>query len=93
MVDEVDYIQEKSFGELVPEVFLDHTRDGLVEIIARMRDRDAIGGLILGGTELALILGEPVLRSNVTSPAQRKRRAALETRRARDERLAGRRET
>ena len=57
--DEREYIHEKYFGELVPGVFDDQTRDGLVEIIARVRDRDAIDGLILGGTELALILIEP----------------------------------
>lgn len=57
--DEREYIHEKYFGELVPGVFDDQTRDGLVEIIARVRDRDAIDGLILGGTELALMLIEP----------------------------------
>jgi len=58
-VDERELIHAKYFGELVGGVFLDETRDGLVAIIARMRDRDAIDGLILGGTELALILREP----------------------------------
>jgi aspartate racemase len=57
--DEREYIHAKYFGEFVRGVFLDQTRDGLVEIIARMRDRDAIDGLILGGTELSLILTEP----------------------------------
>jgi aspartate racemase len=56
--DEQDYIHEKYFGELVRGVFLDETRRGLVSIIARMRDRDEIEALILGGTELALILTE-----------------------------------
>ena len=54
-----EYIHEKYFGELVPGVFLEQTRSDFVEIIARMRDRDAIDGLILGGTELALILTDP----------------------------------
>jgi len=55
---ERDYIHEKYFGELVRGQFLDSTRDGLVEIIRRMRERDDIDALILGGTELALILTE-----------------------------------
>jgi aspartate racemase len=57
--EEREYIHGKYFGELVRGMFFDETRDGLVELIARMRDRDGIDGLILGGTELALILTEP----------------------------------
>jgi aspartate racemase len=57
--EERAYIDETYFDELVRGVFLDSTREGLVEVIARMRDRDSIDGLILGGTELALILTEP----------------------------------
>jgi aspartate racemase len=57
--EERDYIHTKYFGELVRGVFLDETRDRLVEIVATMRDRDRIDGLILGGTELSLILTEP----------------------------------
>jgi aspartate racemase len=54
--DERAFIHEAYFGELVPGIVLDSTRRRLVSIIAEMRDRDAIDGLILGGTELALIL-------------------------------------
>ena len=43
-------------GELVNGVFLPETRDALVEIINRMARRDHIDALILGGTELPLIL-------------------------------------
>ena len=45
--------------ELVNGVILDETRDRLVAIAAGLRDGDGIDGLILGGTELALILTEP----------------------------------
>jgi aspartate racemase len=45
--------------ELVQGVILDETRDRLVAIAAELRDRDGIDGLVLGGTELALILPEP----------------------------------
>lgn len=55
---EREYIHEKYFGELVPGIIRAETRAGLVDIIATMRDRDEIDGLILGGTELALILSE-----------------------------------
>jgi len=57
--EERDYIHARYFGELVRGILLDETRDALVEIAARMRDRDGIDGLILGGTELSLILTEP----------------------------------
>jgi aspartate racemase len=57
--EEREYIHTKYFGELVRGVFLDETRKRLVEIVRRMRDRDRIDGLILGGTELALILTDP----------------------------------
>src|SRR6185436_15981188 len=46
-------------GELVLGVFRDESRDRLVEVIARLRDAQGIDGVILGGTELALILTEP----------------------------------
>lgn len=54
--DEQDYIHKKYMGELVPGIFLDETREGLLAIIRRMKERDAIEGLILAGTELPLIL-------------------------------------
>ena len=59
--DEADraWIGRVYLDELVRGVILDATRDRLVEIAAGMRDRDGIDGLILGGTELALILTEP----------------------------------
>lgn len=50
------YIHEKYFGELVNGVFLEETRKELSEIVERMRDRDGIEAVILGGTELPLIL-------------------------------------
>lgn len=65
--EEQAYIQAKYVGELIPGTILDATRDGLESIITAMRDRDRIDGVILGGTELALILtaeryaGVPIL--------------------------------
>ena len=43
-------------GELVNGIFLPATRDGLIEIVDRIARRDHIDALILGGTELPLIL-------------------------------------
>jgi len=50
------FVNEKYFGELLKNVFLPETRDQLLAIINRMKERDGIDGLILGGTELPLIL-------------------------------------
>jgi aspartate racemase len=43
-------------GELVPGVFKPESRDRLLELASAMRQRDSIDGLILGGTELPLLL-------------------------------------
>ena len=54
--DEQDYIHDKYLNELVPGVFLPETRAGLLKIIDRLKETQHIEGLILGGTELPLIL-------------------------------------
>jgi len=54
-----DVVHGIYMGELVLGVFRDESRDRLVEVIARLRDAHGIDGVILGGTELALILTEP----------------------------------
>ena len=54
--DDLMYVHEKYIGELVEGRFLDSTRDGLVDVMQRMHDRAAIDGVILGGTELPLII-------------------------------------
>jgi aspartate racemase len=57
--DEQAYIHEKYFEELVKGVFLPETRQRLMAIIDRMKERDGIAGVILAGTELPLILRGP----------------------------------
>jgi aspartate racemase len=52
-------IHEAYLGELVRGIVRDSTRDRLLEIASAMRDSEGIDGVILGGTELALILSEP----------------------------------
>ena len=52
------FIHEKYFSELVKGVFLPETHDGLAAIVKQMKEREQIDGVILGGTELPLILKE-----------------------------------
>jgi aspartate racemase len=47
------------FGELVAGILRDESRAALTSVVAAMRKRDQIDAVILGGTELALILTEP----------------------------------
>lgn len=54
--DEQDYIHDKYINELIPGKFLPETRDGLLAIATRMKKQDGIQALVLGGTELPLIL-------------------------------------
>jgi aspartate racemase len=53
---EQDFIHEKYMGELVQGIIRSETRTALLAIAERMRVEDRIAGLILGGTELPLIL-------------------------------------
>ncbi len=53
---EQDYIHDKYLNELIPGKFLAQTCEGLLAIARRMRDKEDIQALILGGTELPLIL-------------------------------------
>jgi aspartate racemase len=55
-LNEQAYIHAKYMGELVNGVFLPDTRDRLLAIAKRLKDDQHIDGLILGGTELPLIL-------------------------------------
>jgi len=57
--EERAYVHEKYMGELFHGIVNQETRDRLVSIIAAMKQRDGIDGVILGGTELSLILTEP----------------------------------
>jgi aspartate racemase len=54
--EEQEWINQKYFGELVKGILLPETRAQLLTIAARLRDEEKIDGLILGGTELPLIL-------------------------------------
>jgi aspartate racemase len=58
---EQDFIHEKYMVVLLRNIIRPDTEARLREIVARMKERNGIEGLILGGTELPLILrgGEP----------------------------------
>ena len=57
--EEQAFIHGKYMDELFVGTILDETRAALLEIVEAMRQRDRVDGLILGGTELSLILREP----------------------------------
>jgi aspartate racemase len=50
------YIDAKYINELVNGVFLPETYDGMLAIVDRLKKKSNIEGVILGGTELPLIL-------------------------------------
>ena len=54
--DEQAYIHDKYMSELVKGSILPATRERLLSIVDRLKEREGIQGLILGGTELPLIL-------------------------------------
>ena len=54
--DEQEYIHEKYFGELLKDTFLPETRARFLAIADEMKARDGIEALILGGTEIPLLL-------------------------------------
>jgi aspartate racemase len=57
-LEEQAYIHDKYMNELVNGIVSPTTRVGLVAIVDRLKVEDHIDGLILGGTELTLILGD-----------------------------------
>src|SRR5205823_4848280 len=54
--EERAYIHGKYMSELLRSQFLPETRQRLVDIAARMKERDGIEAVILAGTELPLLL-------------------------------------
>jgi aspartate racemase len=55
---EQTYIHDRYMNELVKGIILPETRQRLLVIVERMKEQEHIDGLILGGTELPLILGD-----------------------------------
>jgi len=59
--DDVTWVHERYMGELLKGVFRDETRAGFVALVARLREAQRIDAVILGGTELPLLLQEAVV--------------------------------
>ena len=49
-------MHERYVGELLKGDFRDDTRQDVISLVARLRDEEQIDGVILGGTELPLLL-------------------------------------
>jgi aspartate racemase len=60
--NEQAFIHHIYFSELVKGTVLPETRERLLTIVDRLKQSDEIQGLILGGTELSLILRDPTAR-------------------------------
>jgi aspartate racemase len=58
--EEREYIHDKYMNELLKGIFLPETRQRLLAIVDRLLAREEIQGLILGGTELPLILRDAI---------------------------------
>lgn len=54
--EEQNYIHEKYFGELLKDVFPPETRAQFLHIVDEMKARDGVEAVILGGTEIPLLL-------------------------------------
>jgi aspartate racemase len=55
------WIHERYVGELLRGEFRDDTRQQFISLVSRLRDEQRIDGIILGGTELPLLLPTPVI--------------------------------
>ena len=55
------WIHERYIGELLEGEFRDDTRQQFTSIVGRLRTEEGIDGVILGGTELPLLLTTPLI--------------------------------
>ena len=59
--EERTWIHDCYVGQLLKGDFREETRDGVTSVIRRLRQEENIDGVILGGTELTLLLSAPVI--------------------------------
>ena len=59
--DERTWIHDRYVGQLLKGDFRKETRDGVTSVIRRLRGEEKIDGVILGGTELTLLLADPIV--------------------------------
>ena len=62
-LEERTWIHEKYVGELLKGDFRDETRREFVSLISCLREREGVEAVILGGTELPLLLASPMTAS------------------------------
>ncbi len=55
------WIHERYVGELLAGDFRDETRERMTSIVRRLGEDESIDGIILGGTELPLLLGDSTI--------------------------------
>ena len=55
------WVHDRYVGQLLKGEFRDDTRLEFTSLIARLREEERIDGVILGGTELPLLLRSPVI--------------------------------
>jgi len=54
--EEQTYIHTKYLGELLNNQFLPETKSGILQVVGRLHEQEGAEGVILGGTELPLLL-------------------------------------
>lgn len=54
--DEREFVHGKYMDELIRSVFADATRDGFVAVMRALQERERLDAVILGGTELPILL-------------------------------------
>lgn len=76
--EEQEYIHSKIFSELQNLIIKDETKEGLLSIVKRMSQDQGIEGVILGCTELPLILTEDELGIKFINTSQVHMESAIE---------------
>ena len=56
IASEQTFIHDHYVGEMIKGVFRDDVRERVIAIVTRLRDAERVDGVILGGTELTLLL-------------------------------------
>ena len=59
--EEQAWVHEHYINQLLKGDFYHETRDAVISVITRLRDEENIDGVILGGTELTLLLSTPLV--------------------------------
>ena len=59
--EERDWVHDRYMNELLKGRFRDEVRGDVIALIARLRDDEGVDGVVLGGTELTLLLSAPVI--------------------------------